>query len=141
MDGVENLKRILQEQVDSLKDRILAIADYLHQNPELGYAETKACQRLVDELEKSGFKVTKGVAGLSTAFKAVLPGESRKPIVGILGEYDALPEIGHACGHNLSAASAVGAAMALAKLMPKLPGNLMSRAAPKAVDRLTQASR
>jgi amidohydrolase len=125
MDGVDNLKRIMQEQVDSLRDRIVEIADYIHQNPELGYSETKACRRLVDELEKAGFGVTKGVAGLSTAFKAVLQGKSAKPIVGILGEYDALPEIGHACGHNLSAASAVGAAMALAKLMPELPGTLM----------------
>ena len=125
MDRLDNLKRIMQEQVDSLRDRIVEIADYIHQNPELGYSETKACRRLVDELEKAGFEVTKGVAGLSTAFKAVLQGKSAKPIVGILGEYDALPEIGHACGHNLSAASAVGAAMALAKLMPELPGTLM----------------
>jgi amidohydrolase len=125
MKSIEELKRNLQDHVDSLKDRIIDIADYIHQNPELGYAEYKACERLTTELEKAGFQVTRGVAGLTTAFKAVFQGKKERPVLGILGEYDALPDIGHACGHNLSAASAVGAALALAKLMPELPGTLM----------------
>lgn len=125
MKTIEEVKRNLLERVDSLKGRISDISDYLHQNPELGYAEYKACERLTLELEKAGFKVTRGVAGLPTAFKAVLQGKKERPMVGILGEYDALPDLGHACGHNLSGASAVGAAVALAQLMPKLPGTLM----------------
>ncbi len=78
MDGAPGLKRILQERVDSLKDRIIEIADYLHQNPELGYAETKACARLAQELESAGFKVTKGVAGLSYGLQGCTAGEIRK---------------------------------------------------------------
>ena len=125
MDEASGIKRILQERVDSLKDQVIEIADYLHRNPELGYAETKACARLSAELAKAGFEVNQGVAGLPTAFKAVLRGKTERPVVGILAEYDALPEIGHGCGHNLSAASAVGAGMALSKMMPQLSGTLM----------------
>jgi len=125
MGSAESIRRMVQGQVDGLREKIIDIADYLHHNPELGYGEVKACARLAGELEAAGFQVTKGVAGLPTAFKAVLRGKGEKPIVGILGEYDALPEIGHGCGHNLSAAAAVGAGMALARVMPELPGTLM----------------
>jgi amidohydrolase len=125
MKAIEEVKQNLRERVDSLKGQIIDIADYLHQNPELGYAEYKACERLTLELEKSGFKVNRGVAGLPTAFRAVFQGKKERPVVGILAEYDALPDLGHACGHNLSGASAVGAALALAQWMPELPGTLM----------------
>lgn len=125
MNRIEEVKRNLLALVDSLKGQIIDISDFLHQNPELGYAEYKACEKLTLELEKAGFKVTRGVAGLPTAFKAVFQGKRERPVLGILGEFDALPDLGHACGHNLSGASAVGAALALAELMPELPGTLM----------------
>ena len=125
MKRIEEVKRNLLALVDSLKGQIIDISDFLHQNPELGYAEYKACEKLTLELEKVGFKVTRGVAGLPTAFKAVFQGKRERPVLGILGEFDALPDLGHACGHNLSGASAVGAALALAELMPELPGTLM----------------
>jgi amidohydrolase len=125
MKRIEEVKRNLLALVDSLKGQIIDISDFLHQNPELGYAEYKACEKLTLELEKVGFKVTRGVAGLPTAFKAVFQGKRERPVLGILGEFDALPDLGHACGHNLSGASAVGAALALAQLMPELPGTLM----------------
>ena len=125
MSLAESLGKMVQDHVEGLREKIIDIADYLHQNPELGYAEVKACARLAGELEGAGFQVTKGVAGLPTAFKAVIRGRGEKPIVGILGEYDALPEIGHGCGHNLSAAAAVGAGLALARVMPELPGTLI----------------
>jgi len=122
--SVQDLKRMLQDHVDSVKERIMDIADYIHRNPELGYAEFKACERLTSELAQAGFQVTKGVAGLPTAFKAVMKGKAERPWVGILAEYDALPELGHACGHNVSAASAIGAGLALSKLMADLQGTL-----------------
>lgn len=125
MDPVKDLKRRLKSHVDSLKDRIIDMADFIHRNPEIGYGEFKACERLTGELAKAGFQVTRGVAGLPTAFKAVLRGKKERPVVGILGEYDALPEIGHACGHNLSGASAVGAGLALAPMAGELPGTLI----------------
>ena len=125
MDTAESLKKKLQDNVASIEDKIVEIAKYIHENPEIGYEEHKACEILTSELEKNGFKLTRGVAGLPTAFKAVLKGKAEGPTVGILAEYDALPGLGHGCGHNLSAASAVGAALALGKLMPELNGTLM----------------
>lgn len=124
MRSAEQLKTALQSQVDEIKDRIIEIADYIHQNPEIGYAEYKASDLLCSELERQGFEVARKVAGLPTAFKAVLKGKAERPRLGILAEYDALPGLGHACGHNLSAASALGAALALAPLMPELEGTL-----------------
>ena len=125
MGVVDDMKRLVQNQVDSIGEEIIRIAEYIYNNPELGYAEFKASKLLTSTLEDRGFEVTRGLAGLPTAFKAVMKGKADKPVVGILAEYDALPDLGHACGHNLSGASAVGAALALAKLMPELPGTLM----------------
>lgn len=125
MDAAERMKRGAQQNIDSIKDKIGQIAKYLFDNPEIGYQEQKACELLTSELERSGFEVTRGVSGLPTAFKAVIRGKAGGPVVGILAEYDALPGLGHACGHNLSAASAVGAGVALAELMPELNGTLV----------------
>lgn len=125
MNGAEGLKVRVQENVDAIKQKIVEIAKYIYDNPEIGYEEYKACELLTAELTKHGFNVTKGVAGLPTAFKAVLKGKSERPIVGILAEYDALPGLGHGCGHNLSAASATGAVIALSKLMPEMNGTLV----------------
>jgi len=125
MDTAESLKEKLQDNVSSIEDKIVETAKYIHDNPEIGYEEHKACEILASELEKNGFKLTRGVAGLPTAFKAVLKGKAKGPTVGILAEYDALPGLGHGCGHNLSAASALGTALALGKLMPELNGTLM----------------
>jgi amidohydrolase len=124
MKSADQLKTALRSQVDAIKDRIVEIADYIHKNPEIGYAEYKASDLLCSELEQRGFAVTRKVAGLETAFKAVSEGTAARPRIGILAEYDALPGLGHACGHNLSAAAAVGAALALAPLMPELAGTL-----------------
>jgi len=125
MDGLERLRKKVQENVDSFKDRIVEIAKYIYDNPEIGYQEHKAYELLTSELTRNGFEVTKGVVGLPTAFKAVLKGKTERPRVAILAEYDALPGLGHGCGHNLSAASTVGAAASLAKLMPELNGTLV----------------
>jgi metal-dependent amidase/aminoacylase/carboxypeptidase family protein len=74
---------------------------------------------------ENGFEVTKGIAGLPMAFKAVLKGKTETPRVGILAEYDALAGLGHACGHNIIAASAVDAGISLAKLIPEINGTLI----------------
>lgn len=71
-----------------------------------------------------GFEVEKGIAGLETAFLASPPSRSNGPKIAFLAEYDALPGVGHACGHNIPASSAVGAALAAGKIKERLPGTL-----------------
>lgn len=104
------LKAEVNRRVDIQRQELIELSLKIHANPELGFREEKASNLLVAHLTKSGFRVEKGVGGLPTAFKA-LYGDG-KPVIALIAEYDALPEIGHACGHNIIAASTVGAAIA-----------------------------
>lgn len=114
-------KQKLIEEIDNLSEKLLEIADYIYNNPEQGHEEHKAAAKLTEELENQGFNIERGIAGLETSFKATYG--DRKPVVAILAEYDALPE-GHACGHNLIAAMAVGAAIALKNHQKELQGRV-----------------
>jgi amidohydrolase len=110
------LDRMLVDQaVDAAFPELVSLAERLHAEPELAYEEFKACRWISELLESHGVEVTRDVGGLSTAFSA-RAGRGDGPRVAILAEYDALPEIGHACGHNLIAAGAVGAFLALSRL-------------------------
>ncbi len=111
--------------VDEIEARLLAISKEIYDYPELKFEEYRASRLLADELKKEGFSVELGVAGLDTAIQATCSATSDGPTVAILGEYDALPEIGHACGHNLIAASALGACLALGQVKSDLPGKLV----------------
>ena len=110
--------------VDSYDAELRKIAMDIHSNPELQFEEHKAAAWLTEMLEKEGFLVERGIAGLDTAFKAVWEGEKGGPVIGLLCEYDALKGLGHACGHNLIAPSSVGAALALKKAFPRLKGRI-----------------
>ena len=116
--------------IDENKQRLIEISDEIHANPEVANEEVKASRLLADELEKAGFKVDLGVAGLETAILAVHPDQSEGPTIAILGEYDALPGIGHACGHNLIATSALGACLALGSMKKDIPGKLVFMGTP-----------
>ena len=99
-----------QERLDGIKDDLIDLSLRIHDNPELGYEEEKAAGWLADMLDGAGFKVERGICDLPTAFKATI---GSGPLhIAICAEYDALPGIGHACGHNVIAASSVGAAIA-----------------------------
>jgi amidohydrolase len=103
-----------QEKFKTIQQDILALSHRIHAHPELGFEEEKACGWLADALDGAGFQVQRGVADLETAFIAKA---GRGPLhIGICAEYDSLPEIGHACGHNMIAAMAVGAAIAAANV-------------------------
>lgn len=104
---------------------MIEISRALHANPELGLQEYESSKLLAAELEKAGFKVQKPVAGMETAFKAVFKGKPGGPTIAVLAEYDALPEIGHACGHNLIATMSLGAGLAVSKIMPHVKGTLL----------------
>src|SRR5207248_7666714 len=106
--------------VDRLADDLEKLSRQIHDNPELAYQEVKAAAWLADFLDKQGFTVERGVAGVATAFRGTID-NGRGPTIAILCEYDALPGIGHACGHNVIATAGVGAGAALAALRDRLP--------------------
>src|SRR5213593_2812887 len=94
------VKDLIGPAVDRLASELETLSRQIHDHPELCYQEVKAAAWLTDFLDKHGFKVEKGVAGVDTAFRATVEtGEG--PTIAILCEYDALPGIGHACGHNV----------------------------------------
>ena len=121
----ERLVEIAINEIDNRKDELVELSNYIWHNPELGYKEYKACKVLADTLEKEGFQLTRKAAGLDTAFVAVKEGAKEGPCIALMAEYDALPEIGHACGHNLFSVSAVGAALGLSKVIDETGGTIM----------------
>ena len=126
MDIGEAKKRI-GEEVDLLQKEMNDTATAIFQDPEVGWETPRAVARLGSFLKKYGFTVEGNVAGLTSAFQAYSPQRvDQHPAVCFLAEYDALPEIGHACGHNLSGPIAVGAAVALTRIMDQwnIPGSV-----------------
>ena len=103
------LKAVASVAVDNSKAALLEVSDDIWRNPELGFQETRAHSLLTAFLEKSGFAVERSFSRLQTAFRATF-GEGR-PNVCVVCEYDALPEIGHACGHNLIAEAGIAAGL------------------------------
>jgi amidohydrolase len=117
---MSTLKDSISQAVDRLADELDALSHQIHAHPELAYQEVQACGWLSDFLARQGFKVEKGVGGVESAFRGTIEtGEG--PTIAILCEYDALPGIGHACGHNVIATSGVGAGAALAAVRAQLP--------------------
>jgi amidohydrolase len=114
----------IDRTVDELGDRLIDLSRRIHEHPELSFEERRA-SGWIGELVESVTRVAveRGVGGLETAFRA-RAGAKSGPRVAVLAEYDALPEIGHACGHNLIAGAAVGAFLALAKQAPALAGSI-----------------
>jgi len=119
------VKEQVWQRIDELGERLWELALKIHDNPELAFEEHKAARWLAEALEEGGFKVELPYGGLETAFRAEHPAAAEGPAVAILAEYDALPELGHACGHNLIATIAVGAALGLAPFKADLPGKLI----------------
>ncbi|MDO3409931.1 M20 family metallopeptidase [Saccharibacillus sp. CPCC 101409] len=121
-------KRRIEQAVHDNDANLRAVAREIHADPELSFREHRAQRRLIAPLEAAGFAVETGLAGLETSFRAVWSGGAGAadgPTVALLAEYDALPGVGHACGHNLIGTSAVGAALALKEACPDLPGRLI----------------
>ncbi len=120
-----DIKNDLQKEIDSLTADLLMIRKYLYDNPETAYEEFKACAYLSDFLKAHGFEVEVGIGGLKTAFIAQPKVKKQeRPTVAFLAEYDALPGVGHGCGHNLIAAASIGGALALARHLEQIPGSI-----------------
>ncbi|KAH6392054.1 hypothetical protein HBI60_158250 [Parastagonospora nodorum] len=118
----------ISDYVDSISNDIWNISKTIHDNPELGFKEFKAHDLLTSFMEtQEGWTITKSLYNISTAFSAVFEGSGDGPIVSFNSEYDALPNLGHACGHNLIATVGVTGALATANIMKEhnLPGKVI----------------
>ncbi|MFI1519978.1 amidohydrolase [Kitasatospora cineracea] len=118
----------VREAVRRRADGLWGTALALHADPEYAFAEHRAAALLTGELAEAGFEVHRGVAGMPTAFTASA-GRGR-PAVALLLEYDALPGLGHACGHNLIAAAGLGAALAAREVLPADAGTVLAVGTP-----------
>jgi amidohydrolase len=123
----DEAKARLAAAVESNRDEIVGLSRRIHANPEVAYEERQAAAWVVDALAGHEFDIEAPAGRLETAIRAVRRGGrgSDGPRIGILAEYDALPGLGHGCGHNTMAASAVGAAIALAAIGDELPGEIV----------------
>jgi amidohydrolase len=111
-------KEVARARVARAHESLIGLSHWIQANPELGFEETLAAGWTAEWLEKAGFAVERGVGGLETAVRGTIgPGPLN---VALLVEYDALPEVGHACGHNIIAATSIGAGIALAPIADQL---------------------
>jgi amidohydrolase len=119
----EKIKSNILEQVEKNREELWDLSLKIHDNPELGFHESRAMGWLTEFLGKKDFEVQRGFAELPTAFKATYG--AGRPAIAFLAEYDALPEMGHACGHNLICAAAAGAAIASKIVVDRYGGQVM----------------
>ncbi|MEU2657905.1 amidohydrolase [Streptomyces sp. NPDC007325] len=106
------LRERVRTTLAARREDLIDLSHALHADPELAYEEHRAARRITDLVEAAGFETERGAYGLPTAFRATAGGGDL--VIGVCAEYDALPGIGHACGHNVNGAAAVAAALALA---------------------------
>ena len=118
------LKEEVKDSVAKSADVLVELSRRIQAHPETAYQEFQAAAWSSDLLESRGFEVERGLGGLETAFAATWRSEGSGPTIALIAEYDALPGVGHGCGHNLIAAGAVGAALGLQAVLPRLQGVL-----------------
>ncbi len=112
--------------IEASKQELFDLSVDVHDHPELNYQEFYSSAALAGFLEKHNLHVERGIGGVETAFRATIPGGGGDgPTIAVLAEYDALPEIGHGCGHNLIAMAAMGAGLGLQANAGGLPGQII----------------
>lgn len=119
------MKELLFNEGQKIKDRLADISEYIYHNPELGNQEFKAVEKLTAFLEEHHFVVEREFLNLKTAFRATYDSKKEGPTIGYLCEYDALPEIGHGCGHNMIGPMSVGAGVILSKVLDQVGGRII----------------
>lgn len=120
---IDQIKQRVCAAADAQRDQLLRLSHLIHANPETAFHEVQASGWLTDYLEARGFTVTRGAYELPTAFVARRGGGT--PVVAFMAEYDALPGIGHGCGHNIIAAAGCGAGVALAAVIEQTGGSVV----------------
>ncbi len=119
------MKELLFNEGQKLKETLANISEYIYQNPELGNQEFKAAEKLTSFLEENNFDVEREFLSLQTAFRATYDSKKEGPTIGYLCEYDALPEIGHGCGHNMIGPMSAGAGVILSKILDEVGGRII----------------
>ena len=119
------MKQQLKQELEKIKDDLIQISKDLYDHPELGDEEYESMKRLVAYLEAHDFVVETGLVDRPTSFKAEYNSGKPGPTIAYLAEYDALPGIGHGCGHNLIGTMSVGAGVILSKLLDDIGGNVV----------------
>lgn len=115
---------LIQEMTAEISSELKKLALDIYNDPETGNQEYRACARQKELLGKYGFEITDAFCGIETAYKAVYRGAEDGPKIAMLAEYDALPELGHACGHNLIAMISVGTGIVVRKFVEKYGGEI-----------------
>lgn len=119
------VKEIIINEINRISDELIKINDFMYDYPELGNEEFKSSQLLKDILKKHGFSVERNIANQKTSFKATYDSKKDGPTVGFLCEYDALPDIGHGCGHNMIGTMGLGAGIGLSKVIDQIGGKIV----------------
>lgn len=119
------MKSILFEKGKEIHKELCEISDFIYHNPELGNEEYKAVEKLTSFLQEHDFEIETEFLGIKTAFRATYDSNKEGPTIGYLCEYDALPEIGHGCGHNMIGAMSAGAGVILSKVLDEIGGKII----------------
>jgi len=119
------MKQFILDAINENESIFKNISIYIGENPELGHEEFKACKILTDTLKEHQFAVETGICDLPTAFKATFDSGKIGPVIGFMAEYDALPELGHACGHNLIGTMGIAAGIGLSKVLSETGGKVI----------------
>ncbi len=116
------MNQTISDTIQQYAPQFKEISLFIGENPELGHEEFQAAARLTKELETHGFQVERGILNIPTAFLATYDSGKPGPVVAFLAEYDALPELGHACGHHLICMMSIGAAVGLKSVLSETGG-------------------
>ena len=119
------MKDIIVSEINKIRDELVDINDFMYNHPELGNEEFKSSKLLMDILKEHGFSVESNIGNQKTSFKGVYDSKKDGPTIGFLCEYDALPDIGHGCGHNMIGTMGVGAGIGLSKVVDKIGGKIV----------------
>lgn len=130
MADIKKIKEKVVSEVVRLRSKSIEMANYIFDNPELSTKEFKTKDYLVAELKKNDFQVQEGAGGFDTAFRAEFSFGKPGPTVALIAEYDALPNLGHACHHHIIASASVNTAIALRKMSDDLCGKVVCMGTP-----------
>ncbi len=125
LNANDELKEKIKKTVSDNMSELIKIRNYLYENPEVGGEEEKACAVITESLEKHGFSLTREFHGIPYCFRAEADSGRPGPCVGLTAEFDALPGMGHGCGHNIIATAAMGAAFAIQAIIDKTGGRVV----------------